>query len=354
MNPMKKSIALLLSVVLTIYFASAQTAEKKQYHAWWKDQTPGGVYQSANNKKLPVIQVKGNKFVDEQGKTVLFRGVSISDPDKIENQGNWNRNLFVKLNEFGVKLVRIPVHPIAWRERTTEGYLKLLDQAVEWATEQGIYIIIDWHTIGNLKTGLFQDPMYNTSMTETFDFWRTIAKRYAENNTIAFYELFNEPTTFSNQLGYISWDEWKTINEQMITLVRAFDKTTIPMVAGFDWAYDLTPLLQSPINAEGICYVTHPYPNKRSKPYEPKWEENFGFAAGKYPVVATEIGFTMDDKAVNNEYGTAIINYLEAKGISWVAWVVDPEWTPSMIDSWEKFTPTENGKMFFDYMKSKK
>jgi len=55
----------------------------------------------------------------------------------------------------GTMLVRIPVHPVAWRERTPEKYLELLDQAVEWCTDLGMYIIIDWHTIGNLGMELF-------------------------------------------------------------------------------------------------------------------------------------------------------------------------------------------------------
>jgi hypothetical protein len=33
--------------------------------------------------------------------------------------------------------------------------------------------IIDWHSIGNLKSGMFQSPMYDTSQAETFSFWRT-------------------------------------------------------------------------------------------------------------------------------------------------------------------------------------
>jgi len=61
-------------------------------------------------------------------------------------------------------------------------------------------------------------------------------------------------------------------------------------VAGFDWAYDLTPLILSPIAAEGIGYTTHPYSNKRPQPWEPKWEEDFGFATAKYPIIATEFG----------------------------------------------------------------
>jgi len=106
-------------------------------------------------------------------------------------------------------LVRIPVHPVAWRERTPAKYLQLLDQAVEWCTDLGMYIIIDWHSIGNLKMELFQDPMYNTTQKETFEFWQAISRHFSGNNTVAFYELFNEPTTYRGQLGNISWADWK-------------------------------------------------------------------------------------------------------------------------------------------------
>jgi len=103
------------------------------------------------------------------------------------------------------------------------------------------------------------------------------------------------------------------INENLIKLIRAYDPDKIPLVAGFDWAYDLTPLNMEPIDAEGIGYSVHPYPHKRTPPYEPKWEEDFGFAANKYPVVATELGFTMPDSATNFTYGKAIMNYFKEK-----------------------------------------
>jgi len=176
-------------------------------------------------------------------------------------------------------IVRIPVHPVAWRERTPEKYMALLREAVEWCTDLGMYVIIDWHSIGNLWMELFQDPMYNTTKTETFEFWRTIARNFAGHNTVAFYELFNEPTIYRGELGSLPWTEWKKINEQMISLIRAYDRETIPLVAGLDWAYDLSPLRDDPINAAGIAYVTHPYAFKRGQPWEPRWEENFAFAA---------------------------------------------------------------------------
>jgi len=39
------------------------------------------------------IKVKGNSFVDQKGDTIVFRGLSSSDPDKLENDGMWERAL---------------------------------------------------------------------------------------------------------------------------------------------------------------------------------------------------------------------------------------------------------------------
>ena len=316
---------------------------------WYNAQLPPGPKPNKNTT-LSLIMVKGNKFINAEGDTILFRGLAFADPDKIEADGRWKKEIFQSLKDLGANLVRIPIHPIAWRNRTPDKYLKLLDQAVNWSTELGLYVIIDWHSIGNLKAGLFQDPYYITSLTETLNFWRTIAQHFSGNNTVAFYELFNEPTLYNGQLGRMTWSEWREINEEMIELIRAFDKETIPLVAGLDWAYDLTPLNYDPVNAEGIGYVSHPYPHKRTPPYEPKWDEAFGFAAARYPVFATEFGFTLGDLSMkdNYEYGKAIIRFLEDRGISWAWWIYDPHWYPQMIKSWDNPTLTDNGQFFKD------
>lgn len=343
-------IAAIFIVLISSPILFAQDAPKeKTYRAWWNE----GYWQMPRNnpqaKALPLIAVKGNQFVNPAGEAVLFRGLSISDPDKIENQGHWSKAHFEKIKEMSATVVRIPVHPVAWRERTPQKYLQLLDQAVEWCTDLGMYVIIDWHTIGNLKMELFQDPMYNTTHQETYQFWRTIAGHFRGHNTVAFYEIFNEPTLYRGQLGSMAWSEWKEINEDIIHLIRAYDKEKIPLVAGLDWAYDLTPLHDDPLDVEGIGYVTHPYSNKRSQPWEPKWEEDFGFAASEYPVVATEFGFGMREQGEvigDDHYGNRIIKYLESKGISWCAWVYDPEWQPRMLESWDTYKLTGSGEFF--------
>ena len=317
-------------------------------HTWMNRENAGGPLDDASAVKLPRISVKGARFVNPHGDTVLFRGLAIADPDKIEREGRWNKELFVKIKEMGSMIVRLPVHPAAWRERTPQKYLQMLDQAVAWCTELNMYVVIDWHSIGNLGMELFQDPIYNTSQRETYEFWLTIARHYHGHNTVAFYELFNEPTLEFGRLGEMPWSEWKSINEKIIHLIRAYDPLTVPLVAGLDWAYDLTPLNIEPIRAEGIGYVTHPYPHKRSKPWAPKWDEDFGFAAERYPVFATEFGFTLGNGGIkdNGEYGREIVGYLEKKGISWMCWVYDPDWGPRMLQSWDSFALTEEGEFF--------
>ena len=330
--------------------APATPAPGERGHPWWNDPSPGGRGQP--NTTLPRISVKGNRFVDPDGKLMLFRGLCISDPDKLKQYGHWNKEYFQKVKEMGTVLLRIPVHPVAWRERGPLEYVKLLDEAVQWATELGMYVMIDWHSIGNLTTGIYQNPMYETTKEETFGFWRAMAQRYGRNNTVAFFELFNEPAAF----GTINWEEWKTVVEDEIAIIRNANGQAIPMVAGFDWAYDLTPLRLKPIAAEGIGYTIHPYANKRPKnpSWEAAWEADFGFAAAKYPLMATEFGgFAapvvpgappppapaagrggFGGGGGDAEYGPRLINYLEKKNISWTVWCFDVEWGPTLISDW--------------------
>jgi len=301
---------------------------------------------------LPLVKVQGNKFINTDGKTVVFRGLDASDPDKLEKQGHWNKEYFDVVKSWGANVIRFAVHPVAWRSRGVTEYLRLLDSGVAMAASNGLYVIIDWHSIGNLRSEMYQAPMYETTRKETFEFWRTIAKHYKGNTTIMGLELFNEPTVYNGQLGVCSWADWKAMNEEMITIIRANGNNAIPLVAGFNWAYDLTPVAKDPIAAEGIAYVSHPYPMKREKPWESKWTSDWGFAAEKYPVILTEIGFCgADEKGAHvpvisdESYGDAITKYCKEKGISYTVWCFDPDWPPSLISDW-KFTPTRQGRYF--------
>ena len=112
------------------------------------------------------------------------------DPDKLEKEGMWTDVYFKEIADWGSNVIRFPVHPRAWRGRTPEKYLEILDTGIELAKKYNMYVIIDWHSIGNLRQHLYQDPSYDTTLEETYEFWRTIAKRYANEPAVAFYEIF--------------------------------------------------------------------------------------------------------------------------------------------------------------------
>lgn len=326
--------------------------------SWWNLPYPEQYQIPVGLTAPPFISVSGNRFVNENGETVIFRGVNISDPDKLVKNGKWSKGHFEVIKAWGANIVRVPVHPIAWQERGKTEYLKLLDQAVDWATELQLYLIIDWHSIGNLKTGLFQHDIYITDMQETLSFWRSIAFRYRGVATVAFYELFNEPTNYNGQLGPVTWPEWKAINEEIISVIYAHDHKVIPLVAGFNWAYDLTPVRTDPVGFEGIGYVAHPYPQKTKRPFAENWEKDFGFVADTYPVMASEFGFMAGDDpgahipVIDDEsYGRDVIDYFNRKGISWTVWCFDPDWPPQMISDWD-YTPTTQGAFFRQAMQA--
>ena len=147
-----------------------------------------------------------------------------------------------------------------------------------------------------------------------------MARHYAGDNTVAFFELFNEPA-LGDKLGDCSWQQWKQIMEEIIAAIRTNGGTAVPLVAGFDFGYDLTPVAKAPINAEGIGYVSHPYAMKRKAPWPEQWTRDWGFVADTYPVFVTEIGFCpADDKQAHipvigdETYGDVLTSYFEKKG----------------------------------------
>ncbi|MEW2920584.1 cellulase family glycosylhydrolase [Muricauda sp. ANG21] len=307
---------------------------------------------------LDRISVKGNSFVNQKGDTLVFRGMSTSDPDKLELDGLWNKNYFNEIKDWGANLIRFPIHPSRVRNRGFQEYLKLLDDGIKWAGELGVYVVLDWHSIGNIETGIYLLDMYDTTKKETYNFWKVMAERHGKNNTVAFYEIFNEPTTNDNRYGALDWDSWKGFNKEVITIIRANGGEGIPLVAGFNWAYDLTPVKWSPLEMEGIGYVSHPYPQKREKPWEEKWTNDWGFVKDNYPLILTEMGFCGPEDpgahipVISDEsYGISITDYCDARQISYLVWVFDMEWAPNMFTD-RKFTPSRQGKFFKEKFKS--
>lgn len=340
------------------------TGVQQSADEWWNIPYP----QSFDVKKLAReqswIKVRGNGFVTEKGDEFIFRGVNIADPGKLHQQGRWSKQLFEEVHRWGANTIRVPIHPFSWRKYGKDWFFERLDEAVVWANSQDMYLIIDWHSIGNLEAEMYQHVMYETTKNETADFWQKIALRYRTTPTVAVYEIFNEPThnyigTGDYSLGKASWESWRNLLEEYIDLIHLYNKNAIPLVAGHNWAYDLTPIAEAPIRRENIAYAIHPYPQK-AKPQNPSkenffalWDKTWGYVADKYPLIATELGWAKETDygahvpVINNDgsYGPNIVEYMANKGVSYTVWVFDPDWSPVMIKDWN-FTPSEQGEFF--------
>jgi endoglucanase len=300
-------------------------------------------------KHLPLIKVDGKNIVTEKGQVIQLRGVCFSDPDKLEKDGHWNKQYFQEAKNWGCNVVRFAIHPSRLNSRGWDKYFELVDKGVVMAEELGMYVIIDWHSIGNLNEDKYTNAQYNTSWAETVKFWKTVAQRYKGNPTVAVYELFNEPTKAG---GTLTWGTWRPSLEKIIDEIYTIDDQKISLVGGMDWAYLLNEVGTDPVNRKNVAYCTHPYPQKRNKSWEPQWEKDWGFVTDKYPIIATEFGF-MDAKdrgahipCISDEsYGKEIIDYFNKKNISYTSWCFDPNWPPYLIKDWN-FTPTVAGEIF--------
>ena len=101
------------------------------------------------------VTVKGNKFIDPQGNELVFRGLCFSDPVKLVRDGQWNERYFSAAADWGANVVRFAVHPSNLNSLGWDETFAAMDQGIEWAKKLGMYVIMDWHSIGNLKKKYF-------------------------------------------------------------------------------------------------------------------------------------------------------------------------------------------------------
>jgi endoglucanase len=307
------------------------------------------------------LSVNGKRIVDENGNTVVLKGLCSGDPAQMVQENQWNEDYFKQAALWGAKIFRIPVTQWSYHQMDHERIFSNLDQAVYWCKKYRMYAVIEWHSIGNIVQGIFNDPPegFETTMPETVDFWRIVSKRYKNEPTAAFYEIFNEPAAIEWKGGVLCWKEWKEKADEIIDTIYAYNPKAIPLVAGLDWAYDLKAYTSDPLRNTGFVFSVHPYPGRTDQPWEENWENDFGYLAKDYPMMFTEVGFdpqdTIEPKVYRGtvDYGRRIINFADARGISWIAWVfyTGSGWPMPLFEDWESFTPTVSGAFFKEELK---
>ena len=303
------------------------------------------------------LRVEDGKLLDADGSQVVLAGLGLGELNSVKQQERWTQDYFANARGWGAEMVRLPVNPGTFRD-DPEQTLEDLDAAVEWCRLNELYLIIDYHIVGNVPDQLFAyGDAAGATWEDTHDFWNTVAPRYADEPAVAFYEIYNEPSALDWKGGTWEFAEWKVQADELVALVRSHAPDTIPLVGGLDFAYDFSDGGDTPFESVDIALSAHPYPGRARTERRVAWDRAFGYLSDRYPIVFTEVGFDpFEEEELSYrgdlDFGREIVGYAREKQISWAAFVFykDPYWPMPLFSDWGDLTPTVSGYFFKDLL----
>ena len=144
---------------------------------------------------------------------------------------------FQNIKSLGCDVIRLPINMFHMTSGSP-GYTidplfyDFLDQAVTWAEELQMYLIIDNHTSDDLasKNANLQAVLTNV--------WTQVATHYKDRSTYILYEILNEPN------GSLTTAAWGSIQQAAINAIRTVDTkhTIVVGAAGFNTYSELSSL----------------------------------------------------------------------------------------------------------------
>lgn len=259
-------------------------------------------------KKNGRLSVKGTRLVNSQGRAVVLKGVSTHGI-------NWfplyvNKAAFKTLRDsWGVNCIRLAMYTEEYNGYCSGGnqaeLRKLINNGVKYATELGMYVIIDWHILSD------GNPVKNKK--QAMSFFKYVAKKYKNHNNI-FYEICNEPN------GGTSWNMIKSYASSVIKTIRKYDKKNIILVGTPTWSQDVDVAADSPIKGySNIMYTFHFYTATHGDSYRQKVQAAIQKGL---PVFVSEFGISESsgNGRIDKNEANKWMQFLKKNKISYVCW----------------------------------
>lgn len=194
------------------------------------------------------LSVKGTQLVDKNGKIFQLKGMSTHGLAWFP--GFVNEGAFKTLrDDWNTNVIRLAMYSGENGGYCTGGNkeeLKLLiDKGVQAATRLGMYVIIDWHVLGD------QNPQ--TYKSEAKAFFEEMSKKYGNYDNVL-YEICNEPN------GGASWDgDIKPYAEEIIPIIRKNSPDSVIIVGTPTWSQDIDKAADNPLKEKNVLYALHFY-----------------------------------------------------------------------------------------------
>jgi endoglucanase len=290
-------------------------------------------------KKHGALQVQGTKLVDKDGKAVMLRGMSFGWHNwwpRFYNDGavkwlyeDWKCN---------VLRAAMGVEPTGGYIEDSAGALSKIKAVVDAAIKQGIYVIIDWHS-------------HNIRLNEAKVFFAGMAAKYGKYPNVI-YEIFNEP-------DYETWPEVKAYSEEVIKTIRSIDPDNIILVGSPKWDQDIHLPAADPIKGyDNLMYTVHFYAATHKQSLRDRTDEAIN--KGLPIFISESAGMeSSGDGPLNYEEWQKWIDWMEARGLSWITWSVsDKDETCSVLKkssaadgNWTKDDLKESGIKIREYLR---
>ena len=256
---------------------------------------------------LGALHVSGTQLLDEKDNPIQLKGISTHGlswyPDYVNN------SCFQQLSkEMGVNVIRLAMYTAEYGGYCSGGnqtkLKKLIDDGVKYASDNHMYVIIDWHilTDGN--------PL--THQKEAISFFEEMAAKYA-NYTNVLYEICNEPN------GGTSWSQIKQYANAVIPAIRRHTNAVV-IVGTPTWSQDVDQAAAEPLTGfDNIMYALHFYAGTHQEALRQKLVS----AVSKgLPIFVSEFGIcdASGSGNINEEQANRWIQLLNQNNISYVAW----------------------------------
>lgn len=192
------------------------------------------------------LQVSGTKLTDESGNIIQLRGVSTHGISWFPDYVNYDAFATLR-DDWGANVVRIAMYPEEYNGYLSGGdkaaLKQIIDNGVNYATELGMYVIIDWHVLNYA-------PSRHTQ--EACDFFAEMASKYSGHDNVI-YEICNEPVG-------ADWNsDIKPYAETVIGTIRQFDDHALILVGTNTWSQDVDSVVGNTLDDGNVMYVAHFY-----------------------------------------------------------------------------------------------
>ncbi len=256
------------------------------------------------------LRVESGSLVDQEGNPYQMHGVSTHGlawfPEYV------SRETFRTFrNEWDADVIRLAMYSDEYGGYSNGGdqekLKELIDKGVEYASELGMYVIIDWHVLGE------GDP--NIHREDAIAFFDEISQKYAEYGNVI-YEICNEPN------GGVSWKDVKKYAQEVIPVIRANDPYGIILVGTPQWSQLIGDAAADPIeDYDNIMYTLHFYAATHKDELRGNLEQALKDGV---PVFVSECSIcdASGGGGVDGESALAWVDLMDRYDVSYVAWAV--------------------------------